>query len=290
MGGNMNCFQLIKTVLDELYIKIPGQNDAEKDRLITQKIEYLCDRYKNLLNQHDPIDYSDPVTRFAYIYKYVPFHANIIYTIINRSEELKLLFSEQKLKTTCIGGGPGSDLLGILKYSMEFQLCPNLSFTLFDHEETWGESWEDVGDKLESDIRVNSYFQRFDVTDSRTWIQKNKYLDAKLFTMMYFLSEVYSVRDKASIFFNNFFEKIPDGSLVLFIDNNSKEFIEWFDEMSSQNFVVPIRAKSENVILEDHSEQKTDLGIYYQKFSNIENCRPKLTANLVYRVCKKISI
>lgn len=30
----MNCFQLVKSVLDELYGRVPGKTDAEKDGLI----------------------------------------------------------------------------------------------------------------------------------------------------------------------------------------------------------------------------------------------------------------
>jgi hypothetical protein len=125
----MNCFQLIKSVLDELYPNIPGAYESAKDSLIYGCILYLYDRYKNLLLQHEPIDYHNIVTRFAYIYKYVPFHANIIFNVINRSPELQSIFNNQNVKITCIGGGPGSDFLGLLKYVMGTQKRPSINFT-----------------------------------------------------------------------------------------------------------------------------------------------------------------
>lgn len=285
----MNCFQLIKIVLDEVYFKIPCQDEMKKDKLIAKRLVLLAKSYRNLLSPHPPIDYSDPITRFAYIYKYVPFHANIIYSIISRSEELQELFQHSQIKTTCIGGGPGSDLLGILKYCMEINQSKRLSFILFDREEAWAESWEDIGDKLDSDLRINSSFQRLDIIDEKSWSEKSKYLNSNLYTMMYFLSEVYALKDESSKFFNHLFAEIPENSIVLFIDNNSDEFLDWFDDLCKSSLLVPIQSKCCLMRLEDSEEQKTDLGIYYQKFGKIENCRPKLTANIGYRICKKIA-
>jgi hypothetical protein len=75
----MNCFQIIKSVLDEAYEEIQG-NEAEKDQLISDALEYLRVEYSKLIDGVD-IDYSHPVTRFAYIYTYVTSHANIVCTI-----------------------------------------------------------------------------------------------------------------------------------------------------------------------------------------------------------------
>jgi hypothetical protein len=110
----VNCFQIIKSVLDEAYSQIPG-NEEEKDSLIKAAIDYLSGEYKRLLDGIQ-IDYSNPITRFAYIYKYVTSHANLVCTIIENSDELNMIFDQEKVNVACIGGGPGSDFLGILKY------------------------------------------------------------------------------------------------------------------------------------------------------------------------------
>jgi hypothetical protein len=36
----MNCFQIIKSVLEEAYVQIPG-DEAEKDEVINDALEYL---------------------------------------------------------------------------------------------------------------------------------------------------------------------------------------------------------------------------------------------------------
>ena len=75
----------------------------------------LEQNYAHLVYENN-VDHSDLVSRFAYIYKYVTCHANLVSQTIAESDELGALFNREKVNVTCIGGGPGSDFLGILKY------------------------------------------------------------------------------------------------------------------------------------------------------------------------------
>uniref|UniRef100_UPI0040574C08 hypothetical protein n=1 Tax=Candidatus Electronema sp. TaxID=2698783 RepID=UPI0040574C08 len=135
----MNCFQLVKSVLDEIYAEIPLIGDAEKDATIKKKLDYLSGTYKKLTDFGEEVDYTDPITRFAYIYCYVTSHANIIHKIIKSCNELKCLMgTAETVNMTCIGGGPGSDLLGVLKYLSDLDQSPHLRCTLYDREEAWG--------------------------------------------------------------------------------------------------------------------------------------------------------
>jgi hypothetical protein len=49
----MNCFQLIKTVLDEIYNQIPFGTETAKDQAISTKLASMGPRYRNLLVVHD---------------------------------------------------------------------------------------------------------------------------------------------------------------------------------------------------------------------------------------------
>ena len=79
----MNCFQIIKSVLDEAYDQIPG-DEAEKDKVINNELKYLRGEYSQL-SQECNINYSDPITRFAYIYAYVTSHSNLVCSIIEQN-------------------------------------------------------------------------------------------------------------------------------------------------------------------------------------------------------------
>lgn len=277
----MQCFQLVKTVLDELYSRIPAENGVEKDGLIRQKLTELAGSYANLARGNS-VNHADIASRFAYIYRYVTSHANIVFQIISDSDELGILFDQSKVNITCIGGGPGSEFLGVLKYVLKTGKKPSLRCTLYDKETAWGECWNDVGEELEAELRIHTFCQAVDVTEAKTWQDMSKYLSSDLFTMVYFLSEIDSVREKAEPFFLNLFEKSKPSALFLYVDNNNAGFYGWFDEMVSRFPIDVLSSRQLRMPILDNSEEKTDLGEYWEKFDH-----PKLRGDIAFRVCRK---
>src|SRR5436853_1161631 len=280
-GILMNCFQLVKTVLDELYVRLPGLSEDEKTEAIIKMLRYLEEQYAGLARGLR-IDYTDPVTRFAYVYKYVTSHANIVCQIIEGSTELTDLLRQGRFSVTCIGGGPGSDLLGILKHVLSNGSRPVLRCTLLDGETTWADCWSDVDEKLSDQLLVKTSFQTFDVTNERTWATTSKYLDADLITMIYFMSEVYSQRKFADSFFSNLFGNVSSGTLFLYVDNNSPEFYKWFDALAAANGLEVLKSSEGRMGIADLEEEKKDLGEYFTRLGV-----PKLKPNIAYRVCRK---
>ena len=277
----MNCFQLVKTVLDEIYDQIPFNSELAKDQAIINRLALMGPRYRNLLGNVSPISYDDPVTRFAYICRYVTSHANMVYTLIGSSSILSALFDFDKIDVTCIGGGPGSDLLGILKFMLNQQKSATLRCLLYDKEQAWGDSWNDVDDKLSAPFRVSTFFQPFDVALPNTWAQQTKYLNSDLFTLVYFMSEIHRVKNEAEPFFTNLFSKSKQGALFLYVDNDNSTFYDWFDAMVRQNALRVLDSNSTKLGM-DWDEEKRDLGRYYAKFGN-----PKLEGEVAYRICQK---
>jgi putative SAM-dependent methyltransferase len=284
-GLTMLCFQLVKTVLDELYKRLPYESDIEKDKAIGMQIGYLRDSYKNL-HLGRQINHGDITTRFAYIYTYVTCHANLVYQIIKLSPELEALFDprsdRRRVKITCIGGGPGSELIGILKYLLKTEKQPKLGFTLYDKEKKWGECWNDVDDKLDLPMEFNSHCEPMDVLDYEDWSSNSKYLESDLFSMIYFLSEIFKKKEAATPFFENLFTNAKSGSLFLFLDNNHIDHYGWFDELIAGHRIEVLKSAQGPDRIHDWGEEKTDLEIYYKKFDP-----PKLTGQIAWRVCRK---
>jgi hypothetical protein len=138
-----------------------------------------------------------------------------------------------------------------------------------------------VDDKIDPDFRISTVFHPFDVTDDRTWRTYIKHFASDLFTFVYFMSEVYAQRTKANTYFHELFANVAPGSHVLFIDNNSSEFYSWFDQLANAHGFKIVESGEGEASLPVH-EEKTDLGIYYQKFG----C-PKIKANISYRIARK---
>lgn len=277
----MNCFQLVKSVLDELYGRVPGKTDGDKDGLIREHLTRLSKSYAQLTTKNT-VDHSDLASRFAYIYRYVTSHANFVYQVIRNSNILQELFNRERVNITCIGGGPGSDFLGVIKYLERVDKKPHLKCILYDKENAWGECWNDVDEKLQTELQINTFCQTFDVTQQSSWENNSKYLSSDLFTMIYFLSEVYSLKTAAEPFFMNMFQNAKSGALFLFLDNNSQVFYEWFDEMVARSPIEVIDKFEGNMGISDYSEEKTDLGEYWKKFD-----QPKLGAAAAYRICRR---
>lgn len=275
----MNTFQLIKTVLDEAYQSIPG-TESVKDAEINRALKELRKEYSNLINTGS-LDYSDPARRFAYIYCYTTSHANLVYTRILESQQLQKLFNHDKLAVSCVGGGPGSDFLGILKYCLINEKSLDLKCQILDRDPAWSESWSDVDDKIDATFRISTTYQPIDVTDPSSWQTFRKHFNADFLTLIYFLSEVYALRDKATNYFEALLNGMKPGAIMLYVDNNDSRFTNWFDEMVADANLQVLKSSRANE-LPPFNEEKRDLQPYYTKFGD-----PKLRANIAYRIVKK---
>lgn len=280
----MNLMQLIKLVLDDAYAAINAPDSATKDARIKKEIDNLSSEYGNLVSKASaPIDYSDGVKRFAYIYKYTVAHADYIMQLIQGSKELRDLLAKDSIEVACLGGGPGSDLLGILKYLIKAGAKDlSLKCYIFDKERAWGDSWSDVASVLESPFQLYPVFQQMDVTDSKTWASYQKFLRADLFTLSYFLSEVWKIKDSAEPFFEHCLSQMKSGAMILFVDNNDSRFRDWFDGMAKKHGLVVVKSAEGELCFSNH-EEKTDLGKYFDKFG-----WPKRKSDAAWRIMKKL--
>jgi hypothetical protein len=277
----MNCFKLIKTVLDEAYAQIPG-TEAEKDEAIKKALSDLKNDYGRLLSM-GCLDYSDPIKRFAYIYKYTTSHANYVFNVLKESTVIIPFFRLPKLTVATIGGGPGSDFLGILKFCQASGYTPEVKCLLYDRDPAWGESWQDVGDKISPNFKISTTFQTFDVTKPKSYQFFQKYFASDIFTLVYFMLEAYALKNEADAYFELLFANIPKGAAVLFIDNNNTHFVGWFDSLAAKHSVkVDPKDCFGGTMTTTPSEEKTDLKEYYDKFKN--ESAPKMRADLAYRI------
>lgn len=274
--------QLIKTVLDDLYQEVPVHDDAEKDALITVELSTISTAYRNVEQATDgALDYSDPVKRFSYIYKYSVAHADYIMQLIEQTDELSSLFDRKEVDVACLGGGPGSDLLGILKFIMNKHNDTLLTAFLFDKERAWSDSWSNVAKRMDAPCRVHPNFNQMDVVDPSTWNAYRSYLNSDLITLSYFLSEVYRLRLEAEPFFEHIFLRAKSGSAFLYIDNNSPRFTDWFDDMTARAGLETI-SNGERRFVFSNDEEKRDVEPYFTKFG-----WPKRESNAAFRIMRK---
>jgi len=276
----MNVFQLIKRVLDGEFGRIGGSSDAAKYAQVDRRHTELATAYADLTDPGRAApDYSDAVTRFAYIYKYTTCHADIVYSTIDAYRELSDLFDgDGWLKVACVGGGPGSDFLGVLKYALRKGKTRSLKCFLLDRENAWGDTWSDVEEHSEDlEFRLSTHFQPLDVTDSRTWAAQEKYRSAQVFTFIYFLSEIFRIEEAARPFFKELVDNANVGAYFLFVDNDTQAFRRQIERFSTEYGLQVVTAASYSHGT-DTSEEKRDLEPYLSSLKD----KPKLGAK-IYR-------
>jgi len=268
-------------VLDETYAQISIKGTAAKDQAISDRLALFTKEYKDLLYGKD-IQYGDPVSRFAYIFRYVTSHANMVCDLTLQSDDLRKLLKSDHVSVSCVGGGPGSDLIGLLKFlDARKQKPKRLTCFLLDRNNTWNECWCDLGSMVAVDFRLYTNFMELDVCNKQTYAPFAKYLSADLFTFVYFVSEVHKHLSKAKPFFDDVFSKMKPGALILYIDNNDSRFYDWFDKMCAEHGLTQLETINGHHQMPSE-EQKADLGEYLQKFN-----APKLQASVAFRVVRK---
>jgi hypothetical protein len=257
---------MVREVLEQLYAHIGGSSEAEKDRKIRDAFSEIEKSYKRLREAAPSHSYTDPAVRFAYIYRYVTSTAVTVGQLLGHPV-FRALTSKQTIQVTCIGGGPGSDYIGLSRWLNACQPPrPAVKAFITDKHPVWANDWGIISDHLSEDFKVFCNHLPLDVTVPDQWQQYYNILTSDLFSFVYFFSEIYTAREAARQFLADVCRTAHPGALMLYLDNYPREFFEWFEEIATANGVALIHeGKGELTVPSD--EDKKDLGRFLDKFS-----------------------
>jgi hypothetical protein len=290
-GAKMTIFELVKIALDQLYADARKAHGKKTDDKIKESLAYLSKSYSDLdASDRKPINYKDPAIRFAYVYKYVAAHGDYIVQVLRilRDNLSGKVFASSTARVSCIGGGPGSDIIAILKFLNEMQHLETVKKVicyLLDKEQAWADTWTELDEALSSAVALNANFQPLNVVKPETWQAQKKFLQADLFTMSYFVSEVKSLDEKGVVsdFWLKVFQEAKDGAYFLYIDNGHKKFNTYFDTLWKKSTLKLLASKDNTRLTPRYSEQASELKEYSDKFDQ----NPKVQAWLSYRILRK---
>ena len=122
---------------------------------------------------------------------------------------------------------------------------------------------------------------RWDNTDPKKWRTFKKHFAADLFMLIYFMSEVYALRDKAEEYFATMMDQMSENALLLYVDNNDSRFTDWFDGLAKAHGLEIVNSSEGWEQMPNH-EDKSDLQPYLDKFGP-----PKLKTNIACRLARK---
>lgn len=291
-GIKMTLFELVKITLDEIYKRAESLYKAETDAEIIKRFKYLSDSYTHLSNPNRvPIDYRDPATRFAYVYKYVATHGDYIVQLLKKTANVLggSAFPKGVVRVSCLGGGPGSDILATLKYISDHKENENVEtlkvFSL-DKEQSWADTWDDLVDKFEAECKLHAVFQQLDVL-SPDWVSQRNFLDADVYTLSYFVSEVYKLDgpNLATGFWQRLFQEAKPGALFLYCDNGTDQLNSYFDNECRMGGLKVLESGNNERWTPRYQERADVLNTYKAKFLT----STKLNGFISYRILRKPS-
>jgi hypothetical protein len=277
----MICYEVVQKVLDDAYSKIELP-EAEKDAEITSTIKAISRQYNNRLLASGGPDFDSPISRFAYVFSYVPVHAFWIYELINDNEEVGNLFRNKRLRIVCLGGGPGSDLIGVLKYLDKKGISPQIQCDIIDGCVAWKETWGDIAYQIEWPGNINTTYYIQNAGDPETWRRDPcKTCDADIMTVNFFISEIHHLGDVALRYIYETLCSLKPGAIVLINDNAIDAVNEVIGNLPCDFEVID--SGNEFRRTWDANEDQE----YVQKYKEKFNRAPKLTGKVKHWILKR---
>jgi hypothetical protein len=203
--------------------------DRVRDRRAFLEAQYV----KLHVEGRDPIDYSELPTQAAYVYSYALTRAAYVKEFLSRhrARHGAPLFSKKVITVLSFGGGPASELVGLVQYLDEQGDEPveRINYYVGDKDSEWAECARLVAMNITTDIEIELNYKRLDVINEED-MSKVDLSGTCLVILSYLMSEL-SKLDRREIIVQNFRTVLKDmqpGSKILFLDNKHRMFIEFF--------------------------------------------------------------
>lgn len=242
----MRCFEVLSDVVRAAYDALECN---ERDE-VGAAVERLSNAYSSIeaggVNWEGP-DFTDPVVRVAYLYKYVAYNAALMASIFNDHRDVvEAVFRRPSIKVGCLGGGPGSDVVGLSKFidTARPRNLQHVGAMLLDRCPDWGADWLSISaiGIEQGHVRIDSRHQPCDVTEPRSLRYIRHLATANLITSLFFLSELSPVRTRALEFFRKLLIDCRPNTVFFYLDNDRQSMYGWFDELLAETGWVILAA------------------------------------------------
>lgn len=202
---------------------------------LAKRREKLKQAYASLdESDRDPIPYSSLSARTAYVFAYAPTRAEYTrqFLLRHRAALGKRLFPKGKIRVVSFGGGPASELVGLIRYledPVSGEEVETVQYTVYDKDGDWEEVADDVVSSLETNIEIEADYHCVDAA-SKTKMEEIDLSNTDLVIFSYIMSELAKLEKRETIAenFRTILSNLRVGSKILFIDNLHPLFIEYF--------------------------------------------------------------
>ena len=153
--------ELVRRIIDDavgLHAKVSEQETGEVLAQIRSHIENTSREYRR---DEPDIRYEDPLCRLGYLYVNAPVNATLFEKVLIESDDLrrKIQGAGRGILNICsMGGGPGTELLGITKFFLQHErIAPprKIGFTVIDSVQEWSDTWIQLAEASEEELRAS---------------------------------------------------------------------------------------------------------------------------------------
>ena len=226
---HQNLFQLIGEALPELLDRVRSYNDEHRWSQVRKSLRLISDVYKTQMHDNEiRIDWRFPVFQCAYVFLYFVKHSHLVYEAMsyNHHHFEPVWRQLRDIQVCSIGGGPGSDIAGVIAFLEGTTFGVALQCSVLDLYPQWEYSWNAIFRNLPSRLsRIDVGYHRFNLLDinSLTVDNLHRINTADLIT---FVKSFSTVSTESSVYCRVLpliMKVIKQGGFVLFIDNSAAD-------------------------------------------------------------------
>jgi hypothetical protein len=279
----INRLRVLQGVLSQTRDVICETYDISKEQAFTKTQKFIEQNSERWRLADPQINYEDPFCRMAYLYMNVAIHAALVETALSSYPAIQKLIKSKAnggsdLHLCALGGGPGSELIGVVRYVESLRLTGktvHVDFALIDRIREWDESWHALKNAVDGELRetygadrnqwpiaVSRSFLPLDATSPAEFTNfATRFKSTDVFLVCYLVSELKGSISKLESVLDSLISKVSSGALLLFIDRNEREVREGVQGIIARNSsLISLGISTERGGMKDNLE---DFGEWY---------------------------
>jgi hypothetical protein len=271
--------ELVRQVLEQAVETYAARTGKTVPEVLAQIREHIDKTAREHWKDEPKINYDDPLCRLGYLYRHATANATLFEQVLLGSGEVRQKIREADkgtLRLCSVGGGPGTELLGLAKYLLRrpHALPRKIMFTVMDNIPHWGETWGPLAEAAEGELRTSlaghgvepptiaPMFLPLDVLNSDSYKgYAFQFSNVNIIIFNYLFSENKGRLADAKDAITHLAQVAPGGAVFVVIDRleNNPKFKDEVVALFSSVFGPGIALHTFNGTL-DSDEQTSDMG------------------------------
>lgn len=269
-------FEIVKQVVEQGIADYAAAYSIGRDEVLTKIRSHIDHTHEQHYELNPEISYDDPLCRLGYLYRHAGINATLFERVLIEDQVLQTTVSNAvaagRLSVCSLGGGPGTELLGLTKYLMQREKYAllRIDFTVLDNVNHWAESWRQLAKATEGSLlagqnsmntMIADHFLQIDALDPSSYDgYPSMFKDTDIVVCNYLFSENQTKLDDARQSIARLVDAAREGCMFVVIDRHENdtdfvsEVVSIFDSLTG--------TVETNVFtgIMDSDEQKSELG------------------------------